>query len=109
MAEAKAAPKDEREKIYECEVKRRRVSSRGGYEPFWKVKNVAEALVDGDTEFRCKECHGGVKLLRKRVANTPSAHAEHLSRQDSEYCPLGMYFQQATDGRAARTSEMPVS
>jgi len=31
----------EREKIYECEVKRRRVKVGGGYEPFWKVKPVA--------------------------------------------------------------------
>lgn len=106
---AKAAVKAETEKIYECEVKRRRVSSRGGYEPFWKVKNVAEALVDGDTEFRCKDCHGGVKLHRKRVANAPAPHAEHLSRQDSEYCPMGMYFRQATDGREARLSEAPVA
>ena len=35
----------EREKIYECEVKRRRVKVGAGYEPFWKVKTVAE-LVD---------------------------------------------------------------
>ena len=28
----------EREKMYECEVKRRRVAAGGGYEPFWKVK-----------------------------------------------------------------------
>ena len=104
----KAAAK-ETEKIYECEVKRRRVSARGGYEPFWKVKEVAEALIDGDTEFRCKECHGGVKLFRKRVANGAAPHAEHLSRQDSEYCPMGMYFRQATDGRTARLSEAPVN
>jgi hypothetical protein len=31
----------EREKMYECEVRRRRVKVGGGYEPFWKVKNVA--------------------------------------------------------------------
>ena len=36
----------EREKIYECEVKRRRVKTGGGYEPFWKVKPVAVALAD---------------------------------------------------------------
>ena len=48
----------EREKMYECEVKRRRVKDGGGYEPFWKVKKVADALVDGDTEFRCKDCRG---------------------------------------------------
>jgi hypothetical protein len=34
----------EREKFYECEVKRRRVRASGGYEPFWKVKAIAEAL-----------------------------------------------------------------
>ncbi len=46
----------EREKIYECEVKRRRLKAGGGYEPFWKVKPVATALADSDTEFRCKDC-----------------------------------------------------
>jgi len=30
----------EREKFYECEVKRRRVKATGGYEPVWKVKIV---------------------------------------------------------------------
>ena len=40
------------EKLYECEVKRRRVRAGGGYEPFWKVKTVADAILDGDTEFR---------------------------------------------------------
>lgn len=108
MAAKTAAVKEEREKIYECEVKRRRVSLKGGYEPFWKVKNVGEAIVDGDTEFRCKECHGSVKLHRQRVPTGPASHAEHLSRRDSEYCPMGMYFQQSTDGRETRFSEAPV-
>ena len=31
-------------KLYEFEVKRRRVKVGGGYEPFWKTKKVAEAL-----------------------------------------------------------------
>ena len=34
------------EKLYECEVKRRRVRVGGGYEPFWKVKTVADAILD---------------------------------------------------------------
>ena len=33
-------------KLYECQVKRRRVKTGGGYEPFWKTKSIAEALVD---------------------------------------------------------------
>ena len=43
----------EREKMYECEVRRRRLKAGGGYEPYWKVKSVAEALEDADTDFRC--------------------------------------------------------
>ncbi len=95
--------------MYECEVKRRRVASGGGYEPFWKVKSVDEALTDADTEFRCKSCGGAVKLHRKRVPNGPSSHVEHLHRADSEYCAAGMYFQQATDGRDPRPSAHPVN
>ena len=60
----------EREKFYECEVKRRRVRAAGGYEAFWKVKPIAVALVDEDTEFRCKDCAGPVKLFRRRISST---------------------------------------
>ena len=98
----------EREKIYECEVKRRRVKVGGGYEPFWKVKNLAEALVDADTEFRCKDCYGAIKLFRTHKAGGPAPHAEHKERQDSEYCAAGMYFRKATDGRESKPSEHPV-
>ena len=98
----------EREKFYECEVKRRRVRAKGGYEPFWKVKALAEALVDLDTEFRCKDCGGAVKLFRRQVASGAAPHIEHKLRVDSEYCPAGIYFLQATDGRTARLSEHPV-
>ncbi len=108
MASNAAIAKAPTEKLYECEVKRRRVAAKGGYEPFWKVKNVGEALNDGDTEFRCKDCHGTVKLHRQRAATGPAAYAEHTSRHDSEYCPSGMYFREATDGRETRLSENPV-
>ncbi len=108
MATKTAVPKVASEKLYECEVKRRRVALKGGYEPFWKVKNVGEALVDGDTEFRCKDCHGSLKLHRQRVATGVSAYAEHTSRHDSEYCPSGMFFRDANDGRETRFSANPV-
>lgn len=99
----------EREKIYECEVKRRKRRESGtGYEPFWKVKSVQEALDDNDTEFRCKDCHGALKLHRRKVAHGPASHAEHLTRSDSEYCATGMYFQKATDEREPRMSASPV-
>ena len=97
-----------REKIYECEVKRRRVKVGGGYEPFWKVKNVAEALTDADTEFRCKDCGGALKLFKTHKADGPPSHVEHKDRADSEYCAAGIYFRQATDGREPRPSAHPV-
>ena len=102
----------EREKFYECEVKRRRVRAAGGYEPFWKVKRiakvVADAIVDADTEFRCKDCGGAVKLFRRRIENAPPPHIEHKLKSDSEYCAAGMFFLKATDGREARMSSAPV-
>jgi hypothetical protein len=98
----------EREKFYECEVKRRRVRAGGGYEPFWKVKPIAEALIDEDTEFRCKDCGGAVKVYRRYTVNAPPPHIEHKLKSDSEYCMAGMYFLKATDGRAARMSSAPV-
>jgi hypothetical protein len=95
-------------KLYECEVKRRRVKVGGGYEPFWKVKTVADAIVDADTEFRCKDCGGAVKLFKTHKGGVALAHAEHKNREDSEYCPSGMYFKKATDGREPRPSQNPV-
>jgi hypothetical protein len=98
----------EREKIYECEVKRRRVKEGGGYEPFWKVKSVAAALADSDTEFRCKDCGGEVKLLGRNSKVGAPAYVEHKRPADSEYCANGMLFKKATDGRAAKPSAHPV-
>ena len=95
----------EREKMFECEVKRRRVRAGGGYEPFWKIKQVAVALVDNDTEFRCKDCHGGVKVLGKTNKAGAPAHVEHKLASDAAYCVSGLAFQRATDGRVSRWSE----
>ncbi len=96
-------------KLYECEVKRRRMKEGGGYEPFWKVKKVADAVQDEDTEFRCKDCHGAVKLFKSHKVGGPGPHVEHKSKQDSEYCISGMHFRKATDGREHRMSEQPVT
>ena len=98
----------DREKILQVEVKRRRVKTGGGYEPFWKLKDLSDALVDEDTEFRCKDCGGAVKVFKSHKAGVPVAHAEHKDKQDSEYCPTGLHFKQATDGREPRPSAHPV-
>ncbi len=99
----------ERESIYECEVRRRRRREGGtGYEGFWKLKSVQDALDDNDSEFRCKDCHGAVKLHKRKVAHGPASHVEHLRKPDAEYCPAGLYFRQAEDGRTARLSSNPI-
>jgi len=98
----------EREKMYECEVRRRRVKPGGGYEAFWKVKSVAEALEDAGTDFRCKECAGAVKLLGRNGKATTVAYVEHKLIADAEFCPNGLLFQKAADGRAPRPSAHPV-
>ena len=98
----------EREKIYECEVKRRRVKVCGGYEPFWKVKTVAEALADSDAEFRCKDCFGEVKLLGRNSKVGAPPYVEHKSTADAEFCANGILFKKATDGREPKPSEHPV-
>jgi hypothetical protein len=109
MATTKVKVETKTERLYECEVKRRRVRASGnGYEPFWKLKNVQEALGDGDTEFRCKDCHGAVKLHKKHIATGPASHAEHRLKGDSEYCVAGWYFKKAEDGRESRLSGTPV-
>jgi hypothetical protein len=97
------------EKLYSCEVKRRRVRANGaGYEPFWKIKSVQEALLDGDTEFRCMSCHGAVKLSKRNTDAGLIAHVQHKHRTDSEYCTSGHFFSEATDGREPRISATPV-
>ena len=98
----------EREKIYECEVKRRRVKVGGGYEPFWKVKSVAEAIADSDAEFRCKDCFGEVKLLGRNSKVGAPPYVEHKSTADAEFCANGILFKKATDGREPKPSEHPV-
>jgi hypothetical protein len=98
----------EREKIDECEVKRRRVKVGGGYEPFWKVKTVEVALADSDTEFRCKDCFGAVKLMGRNAKAGTTPYVEHKLPADSEYCAGGMLFKKATDGREAKHSAHPV-
>ncbi len=98
----------EREMIYECQVKRRRIRAAGGYEPFWKLKTVMEALEDSDTEFRCKDCYGSVKLNVRTLVDGAIRHVKHKSRTDSEYCPSGIHFRSSTDGREPRISGTPV-
>ncbi len=94
------------EKIYECEA-RKPVVRDGVKVREWRVVPVAEVIAEQLSEYRCKDCHGRVRLHRKHVENAPAPHAEHLSRQDSEYCPMGMYFRQ-NPGRQPRLSSQPV-
>jgi hypothetical protein len=94
------------EKIYTCEVKK--LFLRNGEKVWnWVVAEVADAIRGEVTQFRCKDCHGAVRLHGKHVKHGPAPHVEHKSRQDSEYCPSGMYFRQHP-GRVPKLSNMPV-
>ena len=94
------------ERIYECEV-RKLFLRNGEKQRVWVTMGVAEAVQQGVTEFRCKDCHGRVRLHARRVAHGPAPHVEHRSKQDSEFCPAGFYFRQHP-GRTPRHSLSPV-
>jgi hypothetical protein len=96
------------EKIYECEVKRLFRKGKFSKEWRWMVKPVPEAISSADAKLRCRYCHGALKLQSKLLADNPSPHVVHKSRQDSEYCPAGMYFLLAKDGRLPRLSSKPL-
>lgn len=94
------------ERIYQCEVKK--LFKRGDEKTWeWVQMTVADAIRDEVNHFRCKDCHGAVRLHGQHVGHGPAPHVEHRSRQDSEYCPAGMYFKQ-NPGRVPRLLTMPV-
>jgi hypothetical protein len=100
------AEADTEEKIYHCEVKK--LFSRNGKKLWeWTPVPVADAIAACATQFRCQDCHGAVKLLNKNVEHGPAPHVVHRSRQDTEYCPAGIYFR-LNPGRVPKMSSMPV-
>jgi hypothetical protein len=96
------------EKIYECEVKRLFKKGKFSKEWRWMLKPVPEAISSADAKFRCKDCHGQLKLQGKDLQDESSPHVVHKSRQDSEYCPAGIYFRLSKDGRLPRLSLKPL-
>ena len=94
------------DRIYKCEIKRLFIRN-GEKRSEWKRVSVTEALATKPTDVRCAECHGKVRLHGRNVTHGPTPHAEHRSRQDSEYRPAGHYFKQ-NPGRTPRMSANPV-
>ncbi|PYV54541.1 MAG: hypothetical protein DMG98_18060 [Acidobacteria bacterium] len=95
------------DEIYHVEVKRKFRRSDGQNELRWVVRPVADVITEESPEYRCKDCYGKVKLHGKNVADGRAPHAEHRSRQDSEYCPAGTYFRQ-NPGRTPKLSLNPI-
>lgn len=78
-----------KEKIYECEVnKLHQIDGKRFLK--WIRRNASE--VTRNESIRCHECKGPVRLHKKRIANGPNDHVEHIHRSDSEKCPLGFYY-----------------
>src|ERR1039457_1624570 len=98
----------ESEKIYECQVKRRRLKLGGGYEPFWKLKSVIEALSDDDTEFRCPDCTGAVRLHRRYVVDAPLPYTPQNPKPPPGYPPAAPFSPKPPAGPHPRLSQHPV-
>ena len=72
----------------------------------WKWVEVKVSKIIGTPhEIRCLHCHGVVRLHKQRVNHGPQDHVEHRSKQDSEHCPGGHYY----NGGAPRLSTLPVT
>jgi hypothetical protein len=86
----------------QCEQKKRFMV---GDKIEWKWIRVPVSRVVGTSyeAIRCVHCHGAVRLHQRQVEHGPKDHVEHRSRQDSEHCKGGVYF----DGEH-RTSSQPV-
>lgn len=74
-----------------CEQRRQFVVN-GQTEWRWKEVAVSDAIGATAGSIRCGHCHGAVRIHRQQVEHGPQDHVEHLSRQDSEFCPGGIYF-----------------
>ena len=94
------------EKIYTCEIKKLYIRSDEKVWD-WVISVVADAIRDEAAQFRCKDCHGAVRLHKQHVEHGPAPHVEHKRHDDSEYCPAGMHFRRHP-GRVPRISSMPV-
>jgi hypothetical protein len=92
--------------IYECEAKRP-IIREGVKVRDWLLTPVIDVITENLNEYRCKDCHGRIKLHGKHVAHASAPHAVHVSRQDSEHCPSGHYFRQHP-GRTPRMSQHPI-
>jgi hypothetical protein len=60
----------------------------------WLWVKVPVSFVGSAYEaIRCVHCHGAVRVHMRKEAHGPKDHVEHRSRQDSEHCQGGIYFQ----------------
>lgn len=81
-----------RDEMTQCEQKKQFII---GDKRVWKwVPVPVSKLFDASPEhIRCAHCHGAVRVHKQQVENGPQDHVEHKSRQDSERCKGGHYFQ----------------
>lgn len=70
----------------------------------WVPVEVSRVVGTAYEAIRCIHCHGAIRIHKQRVDHGPKDHAEHRSRQDSEHCPGGHYY----NGEGRRLSTQPV-
>ncbi len=79
------------DQMLQCEQKKLFVVN-GRKELRWAVTEVTKLTNTEPSQIRCMHCHGAVQVHRQRVNHGPRDHVEHRSRQDSEHCRGGSYF-----------------
>src|SRR5438094_798104 len=94
----------ERERFYECEVKRRRVRAAGGYEAFWKVKPIAMALKAGATDAEAVVYEGD-----EFSALVHLGQVETLKESGSRAIGLRVFLNSGNAQRTASTSSSDFS
>lgn len=75
-----------------CE-QRRRSGVDGEGDHTWVEVSASDLPSGEQPDIRCLYCHGRVRVHRQHVPHGPRDHVEHISRQDSENCRGGHYFQ----------------
>jgi hypothetical protein len=74
-----------------CEQKKM-FKIEGKYIQKWVEVEVSRLPSGEQPDIRCLYCHGKVRVHRQQVEHGPRDHVEHRTRQDSENCKGGHYF-----------------
>jgi hypothetical protein len=79
------------DRMIECQQRKHFLENERQVER-WTVVPVSRLYGASSPDTRCMHCHGAVRVHKQKVEHGPRDHVEHRSRQDSEHCKGGHYF-----------------